>query len=129
MGTCTRLRREITMVIAAIYIILTTATVAGIWYIWSMIMDAIRDENVNRFKQGRVIMEFQDILNERLEEHNPRIQVWLANKDTRCRPHARIAAHGHVFFTRAGSTEEMRAKADGAANFFAKKQLMKWIPH
>lgn len=118
------------MVIAAIYIILTTATVAGIWYIWSMIMDAIRDESVNRFKQGRVIMEFQDILNERLEEHNPRIQVWLANKDTRCRPHAMIGAHGHIFHTRSSAgAEVMRAKADEAADFFEKKQLMKWIPN
>ena len=79
--------------------------------------------------QQRVITEFQDILNNRLEEHNPRVQVWLANNDMMYRPYARIVAHGHVFFTRAGTTEEMRAKADKAAVFFAKKQLMKWIPN
>ena len=90
---------------------------------------AMRHDNTLNAEQHRIITEFQDILNNRLKEHNPRVQVWIANNDMRCRPYARIAARGHIFFTRAGSTEEMRAKADKAANFFAKKQLMKWIPN
>ena len=90
---------------------------------------ATRRDSANITEQRRVIMEFQDILNHRLEEHNPRVQVWLSNNDMMYRPYARIVAHGHVFFTRAGSTEDMQAKADKAANFFAKKQLMKWIPN
>ena len=90
---------------------------------------AMRHDRRLTAERRRVITEFQDILNNRLEEHNPRVQVWLANNDMRCRPYARIVAHGHVFFTRAGTTEEMRAKADKAAVFFAKKQLMKWIPN
>ena len=88
---------------------------------------AMRHDNTLTTEQHRIITEFQDILNHRLEEHNPRVQVWIANNDMRYRPYARIVAHGHIFFTRAGSTEEMRAEADKAANFFAKKQLMKWI--
>ena len=90
---------------------------------------AMRHDNTLNAEQHRIITEFQDILNHRLKEHNPRVQVWLANNDMMYRPYARIVAHGHVFFTRAGTTEEMRAKADGAAIFFAKKQLMKWIPN
>ena len=90
---------------------------------------AMRHDRRLTAEQQRVITEFQDILNHRLEEHNPRVQVWLANNDLRYRPYARIVAHEHIFFTRAGSTEEMRAKADKAAVFFAKKQLMKWIPN
>ena len=88
---------------------------------------AMRHDNTLNAEQHRIITEFQDILNNRLKEHNPRVQVWLANNDMMYRPYARIVAHGHIFFTRAGSTEEMRAEADKAANFFAKKQLMKWI--
>ena len=90
---------------------------------------AMRHDNTLNAEQHRIITEFQDILNNRLKEHNPRVQVWLANNDMRCRPYARIVVRGHIFFTRAGSTEEMRAKADGAAIFFAKKQLMNWIPN
>ena len=88
---------------------------------------AMRHDSSLTAEQHRIITEFQDMLNHRLKEHNPRVQVWLANNDMRYRPYARIVAHGHVFFTRAGSTEEMQAAADKAANFFAKKQLMKWI--
>ena len=90
---------------------------------------AMRHDSSLTAEQQRIITEFQDILNHRLKEHNPRVQVWIANNDMRYRPYARIVAHGHVFFTRAGTTEEMQAKADGAAIFFAKKQLMKWIPN
>lgn len=90
---------------------------------------AMRHDSKLAAEQRRVITEFQDMLNHRLEEHNPRVQVWLANNDMRRRPYARIVAHGHTFWTRAGDTEEMRAEADKAANFFAKKQLMKWIPN
>ena len=90
---------------------------------------AMRHDNTLTTERHRIITEFQDILNHRLKEHNPRVQVWLANNDMMYRPYARIVAHGHVFFTRAGTTEERRAKADGAAIFFAKKQLMKWIPN
>ena len=88
---------------------------------------AMRHDRRLTAERRRVITEFQDILNNRLEEHNPRVQVWLAKNDMRCRPYARIVVRGHIFFTRAGSTEEMRAEADKAADFFAKKQLMKWI--
>lgn len=90
---------------------------------------AMRHDNTLTTERHRIITEFQDILNHRLKEHNPRVQVWIAKNDMRYRPYARIVAHGHVFFTRAGTTEEMRAKADGAAIFFAKKQLMNWIPN
>ena len=88
---------------------------------------AMRHDRRLTAEQHRIITEFQDMLNHRLKEHNPRVQVWLANNDMRCRPYARIVVRGHIFFTRAGSTEEMRAEADKAADFFAKKQLMKWI--
>lgn len=85
---------------------------------------AMRHDKPSMTEQRRVIVEFQDILNHRLKEHNPRVQVSLANGDMKYRPNARIVAHGHIFTTKAGnSTEEMRAKADEAADFFAKKQL------
>ena len=90
---------------------------------------AMRHDNTLNAEQQRIITEFQDILNNRLKEHNPSVQVWIANNDMRYLPYARIVAHGHIFFTRAGSTEEMRAEADKAAIFFAKKQLMNWIPN
>ena len=123
MGTCTRLRRAIDMLTAvgfAIGFVLTIGIFLAI---------AMRHDNTLSAEQHRIITEFQDMLNHRLKEHNPRVQVWLANNDMMYRPYARIVAHGHVFFTRAGTTEEMRAKADEAAIFFAKKQLMKWIPN
>ena len=88
---------------------------------------AMRHDRTLNAEQQRVIRQFQDILNHRLEEYEPRIRVWLANKDARCRPYASIAAHGHIFTTRASGTEEMRAEADKAADFFSKKKLMKWI--
>lgn len=88
---------------------------------------AMRHDRTIITEKSRVIMEFQDILNHRLEEYNPRVQVWLAKNDMRYRPYAVITAHGHTYTVRAGDTEEMRDKADEAANFFAKKQLMKWI--
>ena len=123
MGTCTRLRRGIDM-LAVVGFAIGFVIAAG-----AFLAIAMRHDNTLNAEQQRVITEFQDILNHRLKEHNPRVQVWLANNDMMYRPYARIVAHGHVFFTRAGSTEEMRAKADGAAIFFAKKQLMKWIPN
>lgn len=89
---------------------------------------AMRHDRTLNAEQHRIITEFQDILNHRLKDHNPSVQVWIANNDMRYRPYARIVARGHIFFTRAGSTEEMRAEADKAAIFFAKKQLMNWIP-
>ena len=121
MGTCTRLRRAIDM-ITVIGFAIGFVIAAG-----AFLAIAMRHDNTLTTEQHRIITEFQDILNHRLEEHNPRVQVWIANNDMRYRPYARIVAHGHIFFTRAGSTEEMRAEADKAANFFAKKQLMKWI--
>ena len=123
MGTCTRLRREIDM-LTVIGFAIGFVIAAGVF-----LAIAMRHDNTLNAEQHRIITEFQDILNNRLEEHNPRVQVWLANNDMMYRPYARIVAHGHIFFTRAGSTEEMQAKADKAANFFAKKQLMKWIPN
>ena len=121
MGTCTRLRRAIDM-LAVVGFAIGFVIAAG-----AFLAIAMRHDNTLNAEQQRVITEFQDILNHRLKEHNPRVQVWIANNDMRYRPYARIVAHGHIFFTRAGSTEEMRAEADKAANFFAKKQLMKWI--
>ena len=123
MGTCTRLRRAIDM-LTVVGFAIGFVIAAG-----AFLAIAMRHDNTLNAEQHRIITEFQDILNHRLKEHNPRVQVWLANNDMMYRPYARIVAHGHVFFTRAGTTEEMRAKADGAAIFFAKKQLMKWIPN
>ena len=81
-------------------------------------------------EQRRVIMQFQDILSDRLEEYNPRIQVWLVKNDAWLQPHAMISAQGHLFVTRSSSdAADMRARADEAADFFDKKQLMKWIPN
>ena len=123
MGTCTRLRRAIDM-LAVVGFAIGFVIAAG-----AFLAIAMRHDNTLNAEQQRVITEFQDMLNHRLKEHNPRVQVWIANNDLRYRPYARIAARGHIFFTRAGSTEEMRAEADKAAVFFAKKQLMKWIPN
>lgn len=91
---------------------------------------AMRHDNTIMSEQQQVIMQFQDILSDRLEEHNPRIQVWLAKNDFRLQPYAIIKAHGHTFYTRSSDDPEvMQAKADEAADFFAQKQLMKWITH
>ena len=91
---------------------------------------AMRHDKTLMPEQQHVINQFQDILSDRLKEHDPRIQVWLAKNDFRLQPYAMISAHGHTFYTRSSDTPEaMRAKADEAANFFAKKQLMKWIPN
>lgn len=124
MGACPRLRREIDM-LTVIGFAIGFVIAAGVF-----LAIAMRHDNTVITEQQRVITEFQDILNNRLEEHNPRIQVWLAKNDFRLQPYAIIKAHGHTFYTRSSDDPEvMQAKADEAANFFAKKQLMKWIPN
>ena len=123
MGTCTRLRREPIVMLTVIGFAIGFVIAAG-----AVLAIAMRHDNTLTAEQHRIITEFQDILNHRLKDHNPSVQVWIANNDMRYRPYARIVARGHIFFTRAGSTEEMRAEADKAAIFFAKKQLMNWKP-
>lgn len=89
---------------------------------------AIRHDRSIRNEQRQVIMKFQDILEQRLERHQPRVIVWLANNDLRLRPHALMEANGHFYSTRSSSdVSDMEARADEAAAYFDRKQLMGWI--
>ena len=105
--------------------VIIAALAAGLWLI-----SVVRYDRSIIMEQRRVIMQFQDVLSNRLEEYDPRIQVWLAKNDFKLQPYALVDAHGHTFHTRSSSdAADMRARADEAAAYFDKKQLMKWIPN
>ena len=89
---------------------------------------AIRHNRSIRNEQRQVIMQFQDILEQRLERHQPRVIVWIAKNDAWNQPHALMEANGHFYSTRSSSdVSDMEARADEAAAYFDRKQLMGWI--
>lgn len=89
---------------------------------------AIRHDRSIRNEQRQVIMQFQDILEQRLERHQPRVIVWIAKNDAWNQPHALMEANGHFYSIRSSSdVADMEAKADEAAAYFDRKQLMGWI--
>ena len=103
--------------------VIIAALAAGLWLI-----SEVRYDRSIVMEQRRVIMQFQDILSDRLEEYDPRIQVWLAKNDFKLQPYALVGAHGHIFHTRSSSdAADMEARADEAAAYFDRKQLMGWI--
>ena len=99
------------------------ALAAAVW-----LTTAIRHDRSIRNEQRQVIMQFQDILEQRLERHQPRVIVWIAENDAWNQPHALMEANGHFYSTRSSSdVSDMEARADEAAAYFDRKQLMGWI--
>lgn len=107
----------------AIYIGAMAALAAAVW-----LATAIRHDRAIRQERQQVITQFQNILEQRLERHQPRVIVWLVKNDAWNQPHALMEANGHFYSVWSSSdVADMEAKADEAAAYFDRKQLMGWI--
>lgn len=99
------------------------ALAAAVW-----LTTAIRHDRAIWQERQQVITQFQDTLEQRLERHQPRVIVWIAKNDAWNQPHALMEANGHFYSTRSSSdVSDMEARADEAAAYFDRKQLMGWI--
>lgn len=99
------------------------ALAAAVW-----LVTAIQHDRAIWQERQQVITQFQDILEQRLERHRPRVIVWIAKNDAWNQPHALMEANGHFYSIRSSSdVADMEAKADEAAAYFDRKQLMGWI--
>ena len=96
---------------------------AAVW-----LVTAIQHDRAIWQERQQVVTQFQDILEQRLERHQPRVIVWIAKNDAWNQPHALMEANGLFCWTRSSSdVSDMEAKADEAAAYFDRKQLMGWI--
>lgn len=99
------------------------ALAAAVW-----LATAIRHDRAIWQERQQIMTQFQGILEQRLEKHQPRVIVWLTKNDVWNQPHALMEVNGHFYSTRSSSdAADMRAKADEAAEYFDRKQLMKWV--